>query len=154
MAISHKLRDYMNRCGVDFDEVPHAYAFQPAKAAEAAHISGRRVAKGVLVRAGDRYMMAVVPSSKQIRFDDLGRWLGRDVTLAGEQDSRPLFDDCELGALPPVGAAFGLDTVVDDDLLNNDEVYFEGGDHRTLVHVESGDWRRLMRDAGHCAFSV
>ena len=154
MAISHKLQDYMNQCGVHFDEVPHAYAFQPAKAAEAAHIAGRRVAKGVLVRAGDQYMMAVVPSSKQIRFDDLGRWLGRDVTLAGEQDSRALFDDCELGAIPPVGAAFGLETVIDDDLLNTDEVYFEGGDHRTLVHVESGDWRRLMRDAGHCAFSA
>ena len=98
-------------------------------------------------------MMAVVPSSKQIQFSDLGRWLGRDVRLAGERDSMPLFADCELGAMPPIGAAFGLETILDDDLLNADDIYFEGGDHRTLVHVQGGDWRRLVRDAGHCAFS-
>ena len=154
MAISEKLRDYMDRCGVEFDEVPHAYAFQPAKAAQASHISGRQVAKGVLVRAGDRYMLAVAPSSKQIHFGDLSRWLGREVTLATEKDSVPLFDDCELGALPPIGAAFGLETILDDELLKADEVYFEGGDHRTLVHVDGGDWRRLQRDAGHCRFST
>jgi Ala-tRNA(Pro) deacylase len=154
MAISLKLRNYMNRCGVPFEEVPHSYSFQPARAAEASHIPGRRVAKGVLVKAGDQYMLAVVPSSKQIKFGDLRRWLGRDVSLAGERDSVPLFADCELGAMPPIGAAFGLETILDDDLLNADDIYFEGGDHRTLVHVQGGDWRRLVRDAGHCAFSI
>jgi len=154
MTISLKLRNYMEARGVDFDEVPHAFAFQPALAAEASHIPGKRVAKGVLVRAGGEYMMAVVPSSKQVRFGDLGRWLGREVMLADEQDSAPLFADCELGAMPPIGAAFGLETILDDDLLDGDDIYFEGGDHRTLVHVHGEDWRRLVGDAGHCAFSV
>jgi Ala-tRNA(Pro) deacylase len=154
MTISQKLRNYMDRCGVAFDEVPHAYTFQAAKAAEATHVSGKRVAKGVLVRAGDEYMVAVVPSSRQVKFDDLGRWLGRKVTLAPEQESTRLFVDCELGALPPIGAAFGLETILDDELLSPEEVFFEGGDHRTLVHVQGGDWRRLVREAGHCAFSA
>jgi Ala-tRNA(Pro) deacylase len=154
MAISQKLRNYMNECGVAFDEVPHAHALQSAKAAEAARVSGKRVAKGVLVQAGGDYMLAVVPASKHVRLDDLGRWLGRDVSLAEEQDSVRLFGDCELGAMPPIGAAFGLETILDDDLLNADDVYFEGGDHRTFVHVEGGDWRRLVRDAGHCACSA
>jgi Ala-tRNA(Pro) deacylase len=154
MAISQDLRNYMVQCGVDFDEVPHARTLQAAKAAEASHISGKRVAKGVLVRAGDDYVLAVVPSSKQVKFDDLGRWLGREVRLADEQDSVRLFGDCELGALPPIGAAFGLETILDDDLMSADDIYFEGGDHRTLVHVDGSDWRRLIRDAGHCAFSI
>lgn len=154
MTISLKLRNYMDRCGVEFDEVPHAYAFQPSKAAEATHIPGRRVAKGVLVRAGDEYMMAVLPSSKLVAFGDLGRWLGREVRLADEQESVTLFADCELGALPPVGAAFGLQTILDEELLDADDIYFEGGDHRTLIHVQGRDWRRLQHDAGHCALSA
>lgn len=154
MTISLKLRNYMDRCGVEFDEVPHAYAFQPSKAAEATHIPGRRIAKGVLVRAGDEYMMAVLPSSKLVAFGDLGRWLGREVRLADEQESVTLFADCELGALPPVGAAFGLQTILDEELLDADDIYFEGGDHRTLIHVQGRDWRRLQHDAGHCALSA
>lgn len=154
MAISQHLHDYMDQCGVTFEEVPHTHTLQAAKAAEALHISGKRVAKGVLVRAGDDYLVAVVPSSKQVRLDELGRWLGREVRLADEQESVPLFSDCALGAMPPVGAAFGLETILDDELLGADDVYFEGGDHRTLIHVDGADWRRLVRDAGHCAFSA
>jgi Ala-tRNA(Pro) deacylase len=154
MAISLKLRNYMEGRGVAFDEVPHTFAFQPALAAEASHIPGKRVAKGVLVRTAGEFMLAVVPSSKQVDLGDLKRWLGRDVMLAAEQDSVPLFADCELGAMPPIGAAFGLETILDDQLLDEDDVYFEGGDHRTLVHVHGEDWRRLTSDAGHCAFSA
>lgn len=154
MTISTKLRNYMNRCGVAFEEVPHAFAFQSAKAAQATHIPGKHVAKGVLVRAGDEYMLAVVPASKQVALGHLGRWLGRDVRLAEELESVPLFEDCALGAMPPIGAAFGLETILDTDLAQSDEVYFEGGDHRTLVHVAGSDWRRLQGDAGHCALSA
>jgi Ala-tRNA(Pro) deacylase len=154
MTISAKLRDYMDRCGVAFEEAPHAFAFQPAKAAEAAHIPGRRVAKGVLVRAGDEYMLAVVPSSRQVALDRLERWLGRNVRLAEEQEAVPLFEDCERGAIPPIGAAFGLETILDNDLAGTDDVYFEGGDHRTLVHVAGPDWRRLQGSAGRCALSA
>jgi Ala-tRNA(Pro) deacylase len=155
MTISSKLRNYMNRCGVAFEEVPHTLAFQPAKAAEVTHIPGTRVAKGVLIRVGDEYMLAVVPSSKQVALDHLGRWLGRrDVRLAQEKESVRLFEDCELGAMPPIGAAFGLETILDDDLVESDDVYFEGGDHRTLVHVAGQGWRRLQGEAGHCALSA
>jgi Ala-tRNA(Pro) deacylase len=154
MAISQKLRNYMHRCGVDFEEVPHARTAEASKSAQATHVSGKRLAKGVLVRAGDEYLLAVVPASRRVQFDHLGRWLGRNVTLAGEEDSASLFADCELGAIPPVGAAYGLETVLDDDLLSAEHIYFEGGDHQTLVHVRGGDWRRLVREAGHCAFSA
>jgi Ala-tRNA(Pro) deacylase len=154
MAISQTLRNYMDECGVTFHEVPHAHAMQAAKLAEAAHIPGRRVAKSVLVRVGDRYMLAVAPSSRRIQLDDLARWLGQDVMLADESDARPLFADCELGAMPPIGAAFGLQTILDDEILDADDIYFEGGDHRTLVHVGGPDWRRLQSNAGHCPMAA
>jgi Ala-tRNA(Pro) deacylase len=154
MAISQKLRNYMHRCGVAFEEVSHDYTPQAAKAAEASHVSGNRVAKGVLVLAGDEYLLAVVPASRHVKLQELERWLGRPVSLAGEQDSRQLFADCELGAIPPIGAAFGLEAILDDELLSGDDIYFEGGDHRTLVHVNAGDWRHLVRESGHCAMSA
>lgn len=154
MAISSKLRGYMNRCGTSFDELVHAPAQQMARAAEAAHVPGRQVAKSVLVRAGDEYMLAVVPASRHLQLDRLESWLGRDVALAEERDSVTLFADCDRGAIPPVGAAYGLETILDDEMLTDDDVYFEGGDHNTLVHVDAANWRRLQRSASHCAMSM
>lgn len=154
MAISPKLRTYMDRCGVLFEEIAHDPTVEAARTAQAAHVSGSHLAKGVLVRAGDEYMMAVAPSSRRIDFDRLRNWLGREVRLAPEAESVPIFADCDLGAMPPIGAAFGLETILDDHMLNAKDIYFEGGDHRTLVHVDADNWRRLVRDASHCAFTA
>lgn len=154
MTISTKLRDYMDRCGTRYDEIMHEHAVEMARAAEAAHVPGRQVAKGVLVQGRDDFIVAVLPASKHVGFEFLNRWLAQEVALAEEDSASILFPDCAPGAVPPVGAAYGLKTVVDDDMLTDEDVYFEGGDHRTLIHMNAENWRRLQTGAGHCAFSI
>lgn len=154
MAISAKLRSYMDRCGTRFDELMHEPAAEMARVAQVAHIPGRQVAKAVLVQAGDQYMLAVLPSSKHVSFNFLQQWLARDVTLAEEHTTAALFPDCELGAIPPVGAAYGLKTILDDDMIGDGDVWFEGGDHNTLIHMNAENWRRLQKGAGHFAFAI
>lgn len=154
MAISTKLRGYMDMCGTRYDEIMHEPTAEMARAAEAAHVPGRQVAKGVLVQGRDEYMVAVLPASKHVGFAFLKQWLSQDVTLAEEDSAGVLFMDCAPGAIPPVGGAFGLKTIIDDDMLSGEDVYFEGGDHRTLVHMNAENWRRLQTGAGHCAFSI
>ncbi len=154
MSISPRLRSYLDRRGLKFEEVPHAPAKSAVQTADTAHIDRDRLAKAVLVRAGADYMLAVVPASRHVLLDSLKRYLGRDVQLAEERESEPLFADCDLGAIPPVGEAYNLETVMDECLLTADDVYFEGGDHRTLVHMHAEDWQKLMKDNARGAFSA
>lgn len=154
MAIAPRLRNHMRRCGTHFAELPHVRTFEMARAAQAAHVSGKNVAKGVLVSTSDGLMLAVLPASCKINMTQLRRWLGRDVGLASEADAISQFPDCEIGAIPPVGSAYDLETVVDDKIMLEDDIYFEGGDHRTLVAIDSSDWRRLIGDVGHGSFSA
>ena len=56
-----------------------------------------------------------------------------------------LFADCKPGAIPPVGAAYGIKTYWDEELGTRAEVYFEAGDHQTLVHMSGADFGKLMR---------
>jgi len=154
MSISPKLQSYLDRRGVWYEKVPHARAMGAAQTAHAAHIDDDCMAKAVLVRAGDEYILAVVPASRQVRFEELQRWLGKPVRLAEEDESVSLFPDCDLGAIPPVCGAFNLETVMDESLNGADDVYFEAGYHRTLVHMHAEDWRKLMKDAPRSAFSI
>jgi Ala-tRNA(Pro) deacylase len=68
------------------------------------------------------------------------------VSLATESEASRLFPDCEEGAMPALGMAYGLPAVVDDDLHGCDDIYFEGGDHRSLVHISGDQFDRLMGD--------
>lgn len=73
--------------------------------------------------------------------------------LATEAEVGEIFDDCELGAVPPVGEAYGIDVMLDNSLNDCPDVYFEGGDHVHLVHVSGEDFRQLMPRAIHASFA-
>ena len=154
MAVTAHLRSFMNDHDVRFEPIPHERTFEMARAAQAVHVSGKNVAKGVMCKTDDDYVLAVMPSSRKLDLDRLGRLLGAKVTLASEMEAARHYPDCEIGAIPALGAAYGVDTVFDDDMLGSDDVFFEGGDHQTLVAVDAADWRRLIGEARHGRFST
>ena len=71
------------------------------------------------------------------------------VGLATEDEVTSLFPDCERGAVPPLGAAYALECIVDENLEGEGDVYLEGGDHRTLIHVTGQQFHDMMRDSPH-----
>ena len=154
MAVTAHLRSFLDHHHVRFEPVPHSRTFEMARAARAAHVSGKNVAKGVMVKSDGDYVLAVMPASRKLDMDSLGRFLGTKVTLASEAEAARRFPDCEFGAIPALGEAYGLDTVIDDDMLGDKDVFFEGGDHRTLVAVDAAGWRRLIGNAPHARFTT
>ena len=74
--------------------------------------------------------------------------------MADEGEIKRLFPDCALGAVPPVGECYGLDVIVDDSIQERPEIYLEGGDHMTLVHMNQAQFARLMAEARHGRFSA
>jgi Ala-tRNA(Pro) deacylase len=85
--------------------------------------------------------------------ETLSRRLGRELQLVDENRIAPIFKDCDVGAIPPLGPAYGMETVVDDRLVGQREVYFEAGDHEDLVCVSGEQFLALLKEAQHAAFS-
>ncbi|MHA7883098.1 YbaK/EbsC family protein [Nitratireductor rhodophyticola] len=73
-----------------------------------------------------------------------GAIVGDKVVLASEEETAALFPDCEEGAVPVFGAPYRIACMIDDELDTDQDVYFEGGDHRTLVHVTGKGFEQLM----------
>lgn len=153
MTIANRLREFMDGAGVVYGEVAHGEAMTTAGCAQAAHVPGRQVAKPVVIHHETGYVLAVVPSTHRVELSTLQELLDRRLGLASEPEIAKLFDDCATGAVPPIGAAYGVPTYLDESLDKAEDLYFEGGDHRTLVHVSRDGFRRLTRDAKRARFS-
>lgn len=153
MTISARLKTYLDRGGVEYDVLAHPHTSTSSQSAHAAHIPGVRMAKTVVVHHETGYVLAVVPSTHRVELGTLQDVLDRRLGLATEKEIANLFDDCDVGAIPAVGAAYGLPVVVDDSIAEAPDVYFEGGDHETLVHVSGDAFRTLTKDAQRCRFS-
>ena len=76
------------------------------------------------------------------------------MALANEGEVSEVFHDCERGAIPPVGPCYRLDVIVDESIEQQPDLYFEAGDHQTLVHVSQSEFARLNPHARHGRFSA
>lgn len=153
MTVPTSVESYLVRHSVRYDVIPHAHTSDSSHTAQAARVPGDSLAKSVLLEDGGGYLMAVIPSTHRVNLGAVRRYFKREVGLATERELRGLFGGCEPGAVPPLGQAFGIDTIVDESLLERDDIYFESGDHCAVVHVTGRDFQKLMADAPRGRFS-
>jgi Ala-tRNA(Pro) deacylase len=155
MSIATRIAGYLIDRHVPYDVMRHPHALTALSSAAASHVPAARLAKAVVVKGGegDGVMLAVLPASGHIEFRKLRTLVGGDVKMAEEADFEPLFADCEPGAVPPLGGVYGLKVIVDDSLAKEPDIYFEGGDHDSLVHVSGTSFQKLMAHAQHGCFT-
>jgi len=152
MAIAPTLQKYLDE-NVTYELVSHEPTMSSMRTAQVSHISGERLAKGVVLRGNGGYLLAVLPASHHVRLPELEMQFGEAVSLAAENEIDGLFKDCARGAIPPVGGCYGLDTIVEDSLRDKPDIYLEAGDHETLVHLDGAQFAKLTADARHGHFS-
>jgi len=153
MTIAPTLATYLEQAGIQPEVLTHPHSPSASRTAEASHVSGNQVAKAVLLKDETGYLLAVLPASRHLRLDAVEALTGRSLTLAAEDEIGRAFPDCEVGAVPPVGVAYGLPAVIDDSLVEESEIYLEGGDHTTLVRVTRAEFAELMQGAQAGSFS-
>jgi Ala-tRNA(Pro) deacylase len=146
--------DYLTAQGIPYEVITHPQATSMIEAARGARLPTDQVAKGVLLEDEAGYLLAILPASHHIEMAELRRWLDRHLGLATEREVESLFGDCEKGAVPASGAAYGLDTICEDCLSDQPDVYIEAGDHRTLLHVAREDFAKLTSGAMRGRFST
>jgi Ala-tRNA(Pro) deacylase len=146
MPIFAKLQQYLDEHHVRYQVATHAEAYTAQEVAQAQHVPGKQMAKVVIVKQEDGTpVMVVLPASYTIDFDRLSRVLGAQAELAQEREFRDLFPGCEVGAEPPFGNLFGVDTLADTALTTDDEIIFNAGSHWQTVRMRYEDFARLVQ---------
>ena len=153
MSISSHLSSYLEQRGARYEICAHEHSRTSAETARSAHVRPNQLAKSVILEDDQGCVMAVIPADKALMVGELARILGRnELRLADESRIATLFEDCDLGAVPPVGMAWGIETIVDDELEGSDVVYMEGGDHERLLRMSHEQFHELMRSQQHGHF--
>ncbi len=153
MSVAPRLRSYLDHSGIDYEVLPHPRTESSLETARVAHVAPHQLAKAVLLEDERGYVMAVVPASRRIDLGRLRAQLHRELEFATEQEIPELFDDCEPGALPPIGSAYRVPTIYDDTLRYLHDVYFEAGQHTDVVHMNGTDFMRVVVEGSHAKFS-
>ncbi len=145
MPIS-KLTDYLDENGKKYVVMKHSEAFTAQEVAASAHIPGKDMVKTVMVKADGDMKMVVLPSTHDVDFASVRGALDADeVELASEEEFESLFPDCELGAMPPFGNFYDIDTLVAESLTEDSEIAFNAGTHKEVIKMAYSDYEELVQ---------
>ncbi len=153
MSIAQKLQTFLNENHVDYEVVSHPYSERALNTAHSACIPVKNMTKAVVLNDTGGYVMAIVPSMNKLMLRWINTKIDRQLRLVTEQELQQLFPDCEQGAVPAIGTAYGMFTCWDDELNSVQDLYIEGGNHRELVHLAREQFKKLLQGQPHAAIS-
>jgi Ala-tRNA(Pro) deacylase len=137
---------YLEQHAVNFSVVPHSVAYTAQEEAAATHVPGREWAKAVVCFVDEQPTLAVVPADYVVDLNRLREACGaKSARLASEAEFRPLYSDCEVGAMPPFGPLYQQPVVVDRSLTSDPEILFNGGSHREAIRMRYRDFEELVK---------
>jgi Ala-tRNA(Pro) deacylase len=153
MAIAARTQAYLHAQGIPYQLLTHPRACSAGATAQAAHVPPDHIAKAVILKDDQAFLMVIVPGSYWLKLEAIGQQLGRDLVLAEEAEMASLFSDCEAGSVPPVAEPYGLEAVLDEALTTLANVYLEVGDHELLAHLSGDAFLQLTRGLRRGHFS-
>lgn len=138
------LIEYLDRSGVDYVSQPHSVAYTAQEIAQSSHIQGRYFAKVVMIKINNELAMMVLPAHYQVDFDELGCELcANNIVLATEREFSRRFPRCEIGAMPPFGHLYGLQTFMAATFPVYGDIAFNAGSHSEIIRMSVRDYMRL-----------
>jgi Ala-tRNA(Pro) deacylase len=138
------LLEWLARHDVEYEVHQHAQAFTALSVAKAEGVDPHTVAKVVAVTSQEGHrVLVILETTDRLDLRKAARALHVDsVRLLTEGELGALAPTCEIGAMPAVGALFGVDMVADHAVHDDRDISFNAGSHRSSVRVERAGWER------------
>ena len=142
---AQRLKEFLDSRNVRYVTIIHSPAYTAQAIAHTAHISGKELAKTVILKVDGVLAMAVLPATHKVNLDVLKESIGAgSVELAEERDFLDAFPGCELGAMPPFGNLWNMPVYVAKRLTEDEMIAFNAGSHTELIQMAYADFERLV----------
>jgi Ala-tRNA(Pro) deacylase len=138
------IKQYLKQKQVPFEVLRHERSETAAGTAKELDVSEDNFAKTVVLLVDGRPVIAVLQAPYLVNPAEVKNALGAGVAaLADEADFEEYFPDCERGAVPPFGSQYGMPTVVDTHLAEDDYIVFDGNTHREAIMMRFEDYQTI-----------
>lgn len=142
--VPQALEEYLQKSNVWYEVRHHPPTMTAEELAQRENVDGHHVAKTVIMRENSHYYMMVLPASYFVDIREARRLTGHpNLHFASEGELRQIFQDCELGAMPPMGELYHMPVYAESDLSQDDEIEFNAGTHEDAIRMKYADWEKV-----------
>jgi Ala-tRNA(Pro) deacylase len=139
-TVFERLSEKLSAAGVPFTVSRHAPVFTSEEAAAVRGVALSSGAKALIIKAGDEFLMLVVPADRKLDSKKARTCLGvKSLRFASREEVEQL-TGLSPGSIPPFGSLFNLPTRCDPDLGLNERINFNAGDHSISISMTYADY--------------
>jgi Ala-tRNA(Pro) deacylase len=139
-----QLKEFLDSRGVKYVSIKHSLAYTAQEVAASAHVSGKEMVKTLVVKLDGKQAIVALPASEKADLHQIAEAAGaKQAELATEAEFGSRFPGCDVGAMPPFGQLYGMDTYVTESLTRDREIAFNAGTHTEVIRMAYDDFERL-----------
>ncbi|MFA6526655.1 MAG: YbaK/EbsC family protein [Candidatus Buchananbacteria bacterium] len=143
MSIPSKVKKYLDKHGVDYEELAHKTVYTAYDAANTLKKSLKEIAKTILIEADKTHVLVVLPADKKIDMAKLKKVLG--VKSVKIPDEKVMIKVLKItpGALSSFGKLHDLEIIVDKAMLGAKKAVLSTGSFTDSVFMKVKDLIRI-----------
>lgn len=151
MALAARLERFLARKGIPYTDVPIPQATSFNAAVMESGQPRADVLQATLLIDIKGAVMAVHQFDSALDLEAIHQFTGRRLQTLTARQSMRLFSDCDPGFIPPIGGAYDLPVLLDDDVAQAERAVMASGSDDSLLEMEGRDLRLALADArqGH-----
>ena len=139
-SVFERIEHLLNQHRIEFQVLRHEPVYTSEQAARIRGTPLASGAKALICKAKDHFVLFVVPADRKLDSHAVRRAKGwRRLRFATREEVLEL-TGLAPGSIPPFGSLFGLPTLCDQRLGQNEVINFNAGDHRLSVSMRYADY--------------
>ena len=143
MPIPKKVKSYLDKKGIDYEEIAHKTVYTAYDAAQTLKKELKEIAKNLLIQADNTYALVIVPADKKLDLNKIKKALGaKNVSIPKEKVMLRVLK-IKPGAISSFGKLHKLETLIDRAMLNTKKAIFSTGSLTDSVFLKVKDFVQI-----------
>lgn len=143
MSVFEQLKAKLDAAGIAYTVREHEPVFTSEAAARVRGVPLASGAKALVVKIDETFRHFVLPADRKFDSKKARKALAARKSRFATREEVADLTGLEPGAIPPFGSLFGLETICDPALGDNETINFNAGDHAISVSMSYADFVRV-----------
>jgi prolyl-tRNA editing enzyme YbaK/EbsC (Cys-tRNA(Pro) deacylase) len=140
---SQKVQEFLNNFGLKLEVLELAESTRTAQeAAVAASCEVGQIVKSLVFRSGEDALLFLVSGKNQLNVEKVKKLIGKEIAKADAEFVKEK-TGFAIGGVPPVAFSSPIETFIDQDLMNFENVWAAAGTPHAVFQIKSNDLPRL-----------
>ncbi len=141
-----KIKELLDKNKIQYKLYDHEPVYTSEQAAKVRDSKLQEGVKALVLKSDTgNFILALVAADRKVDLEKLAKAANSKRLVLAKPDEVLEQTGCEIGSVPPFGNVLGLETYIDNSVLENEDVEFNAGLRTTSIRMKSKDLVSMIK---------